>query len=129
MREHNIQNMIRLKLADEDGLYFRGNVGRGWTGDKIIVTGSIVTIYNARPFSSGLPTGFSDLFGITPILIEKKHVGKTVGVATFIEVKNKTRLRKKQKDFLELCKKAGSIAGVAYNVEDALNLINDSTFL
>ncbi|MDE5860778.1 MAG: VRR-NUC domain-containing protein [Ruminococcus sp.] len=99
--EHRIQNEIRLALADTC-VIFRGNVGAGCTKD-------------GRYFSTGLPKGFSDLFGFR----------KSDGKAVFIEVKTpKGRPSAEQKKFIETMQKYGVIAGICRSSEDALNLIN-----
>lgn len=99
--EHRIQNEIRLALADTC-IIFRANVGTGCTED-------------GRYFSTGLPKGFSDLFGFR----------KSDGRAVFIEVKTaKGRPTKKQLNFLYTMNKNGAIAGICRSAEDALNLIN-----
>ena len=98
--EHRIQNEIRLAIADSC-VIFRGNVGAGCTKD-------------GRYFSTGLPKGFSDLFGFR----------KSDGKAVFIEVKTPTgRLSEEQKKFLDTMRKYGVIAGVCRSKEDAINLI------
>ena len=129
MREADIQNQIRLALDKNCPLsmYFRANCGNGWTGNNITKNGRKITIHDARPFNTGLPNGFSDLFGITPIQITEDMVGQTIGVFTAIEVKHKTKPTKNQKNFIELCKNSGSYAGIAYNVEDALKIVNNPT--
>lgn len=99
--EHRIQNEIRLALADTC-MIFRGNVGAGCTKD-------------GRYFSTGLPKGFSDLFGFR----------KSDGKAVFIEVKTPTgKPSAEQKKFLETMRKYGVIAGICRSPEEALNLIN-----
>ena len=99
--EHLIQNEIRLALADTC-VIFRGNAGAGYTKD-------------GRYFSTGLPKGFSDLFGFR----------KSDGKAVFIEVKTpKGRPSAEQKKFLEAMQKYGVIAGICRSAEEALNLIN-----
>lgn len=118
MNEHNIQNKIRLAL-NEYGTFFRANVGRGWVGDVISKMGGVLKLKNARPFSTGLPPGFSDLFGITPVTITPDMVGQTVGVFTAIEVKTPTgKVSQKQKNFIEQVKKNGGKAIVARGVDD-----------
>lgn len=98
--EHAIQNEIRLALYDSC-VIFRANVGKGFT-------------FDGRYFDTGLPKGFSDLFGF------KKENGKAV----FIEVKTKNgRASKEQKNFLEQMKRNGAIAGICRSAEDALKLI------
>lgn len=98
--EHRIQNEIRLALADSC-IVFRMNVGTGYTAD-------------GRYFNTGVPKGFSDLFGFR----------KSDGRAVFIEVKTpKGRPTKEQLNFLYTMNKNGAIAGLCRSAEDALNLI------
>lgn len=99
--EHKIQNEIRIALADTC-MIFRMNVGSGYT-------------YDGRHFDTGVPKGFSDLFGFR----------KRDGRAIFIEVKTKTgKPTKEQVHFLETMQKSGAIAGVCRSVGDAEKLIN-----
>lgn len=99
--EHAIQNSIRLALADSCYL-FRMNVGTGYTQD-------------GRYFSTGVPKGFSDLFGFR----------KSDGRAVFIEVKTKTgRVSADQLRFIEKMNADGAIAGVCRTAQDAVKLIN-----
>ncbi|PEQ48656.1 VRR-NUC domain-containing protein [Bacillus cereus] len=64
--------------------------------------------------ATGLPKGFSDLFGFR----------KSDGKMFFIEVKNeKGKLRVDQKHFIETMRDKGAIAGVARSVEEAIQLI------
>ncbi|PGX99933.1 VRR-NUC domain-containing protein [Bacillus cereus] len=82
-------------------IVFRANVGTFKTAD-------------GRTVSTGLPKGFSDLFGYR----------KSDGKMFFIEVKNENgRLRPDQKHFIETMHKNGAIAGVARSPEDAIKLI------
>lgn len=98
--EHRIQNEIRLALADTC-VMFRINVGKGYTPD-------------GRYFDTGVPRGFSDLFGVR----------KADGRAVFIEVKTaKGRPTDQQKYFLETMRKNGAIAGVCRSPEEALQLV------
>ena len=100
MREHDIQNKIRLETADI-AVLFRANVGSGFT-------------YDGRHFDTGLPKGFSDLFGFR----------KSDGRAVFIEVKNETgRVRPEQVNFIQKMQIYGALAGVARSAEDARKII------
>lgn len=100
--EHDIQNRIRAALAPY-AVIFRANVGRMETPD-------------GRYFSTGLPVGFSDLFGIR----------KSDGRAVFIEVKTTSgRASKEQKHFLAEMRKAGAIAGICRSPEEAIKLIEE----
>ena len=98
--EHKIQNEIRLALADYC-ILFRMNVGTGYTTD-------------GRYFNTGVPKGFSDLFGF------RKFDGRIV----FIEVKTaKGKPSAEQVKFLEVMRKSGAIAGVCRSADDAIKLI------
>jgi hypothetical protein len=102
MKEIDVQNSIRLAL-NPYAIVFRANVGSFKTADGRVVT-------------TGLPKGFSDLFGFR----------KSDGRMFFIEVKNeKGRLRKEQIYFLEAMRNNGAIAGVARSPEEAIALIKE----
>lgn len=111
MREATIQNQIRMMASMQKlGILFRANVGEGWTGERIVrnADGSI-TIHKPRRLKTGLPVGFSDLFGVN-----------NDGRAVFIEVKSATgRLKKEQNNFLKRMAAMGAAAGVARSEEDA----------
>jgi hypothetical protein len=113
MSERRIQNEIRNALADH-GLFFRANVGRAWTGDQIDrLPGGRLLITNARPFDTGLPPGFSDLFGLTP-----------AGQFVAIECKASAgRIRDAQHRFLKAVEMNGGRAGVARSVDEALRIV------
>lgn len=98
--EHSIQNDIRNSTTDI-AVLFRANVGQGIT-------------YDGRHFDTGLPKGFSDLFGFR----------KSDGRAVFIEVKTKTgRIRPEQQNFINKMRLYGALAGVARSVQDARTII------
>lgn len=99
--ESLIQNQIRVGLSKAGHVVFRVNVGK-------------VKMQNGRWFETGVPKGFSDLFGFRPD-----------GRIFFIEVKNEAgRVRPKQKIFIEQMRKRGALAGVARSVEDAMEIVN-----
>lgn len=100
MREKDIQNEIRLALSPY-AVVFRANVG-------------YFNTYDGRVVATGLPKGFSDLFGVR----------KSDGRAFFIEVKNdRGKLSKHQENFLKQMRKAGAITGVARSGEEAVRII------
>ncbi|HHX24286.1 MAG TPA: VRR-NUC domain-containing protein [Thermoanaerobacterales bacterium] len=100
MREKDIQNEIRLALSPY-AVVFRANVG-------------YFNTYDGRVVATGLPRGFSDLFGV------RKKDGK----AFFIEVKNETgRTSKFQDNFLKQMKKNNAIVGVARSGEEAVKIL------
>ena len=102
MKEIDIQNQIRIELS-QIAVTFRANVGVFFTKD-------------GRPVSTGLPKGFSDLFGFR----------KSDGRVFFLEIKNeKGKLSKDQEFFLEAMKKLGAIAGVARSPDEALRIVRE----
>ena len=101
--ETDIMNEIRLALSAEGHMNFRANVGK-------------VKMADGRWFSTGLPDGFSDLFGFR----------KTDAKIFFIEVKTPTgKLRKDQERFLTAMYQRGAIVGVARSTEDALRIVGE----
>ncbi|MBP2656229.1 MAG: hypothetical protein H6Q73_3798 [Firmicutes bacterium] len=124
MKESDIQNKIRIALSPH-GTFFRVNVGQAWTGTEIIRTeGGGVYIPQARPFDTGVPKGFSDLFGVVPMFITPEMIGQRIGSAAFIEVKTKTgRVRQEQEKFLAFMRAKGCPAGIARSPEDAIKII------
>lgn len=98
--EHRIQNEIMAAVSDYC-VIFRINVVRGKTKD-------------GRYISSGVPKGFSDLFGVRA----------SDGKAVFIEVKKKDgRISAEQKNFIEMMKKCNAVAGVCRSAEEAVKLV------
>lgn len=99
MNETAIMHRILLALSEAGHTVFRANVGLFFTKD-------------GRPVQTGLPKGFSDVFGFTKS-----------GRPFFLEIKSETgRLRPEQYMFLEAMKAKGAIAGVARSVESALTI-------
>ena len=121
MSEHRIQNEIRNALAGEC-LLFRANVGQAWTGSRIDrLPGGKVLIHDARPFTTGLPTGFGDLFGLAARIITPEMIGAKVGVYIGADVKTKDgRLTDKQAAYLRAVNDNGGAADVWRSVDDAL---------
>lgn len=101
--EHSIQNRIRAALSDTC-VMFRMNVGTGYTQD-------------GRYFTTGVPPGFSDLFGFR----------KSDGKAIFIEVKTpkKGKPTQKQVNFIQQMQLNGAIAGICRCAEDAIKLTKE----
>lgn len=100
--EHAVQNRIRIALSPY-ATVFRANVGKAFTPD-------------GRFFDTGLPKGFSDLFGF-------RH---SDGRIFFIEVKAPNgRVSPEQKNFIKQMRRCGAIAGVARSAEDALKIIQE----
>lgn len=120
--ERELMRDIQLALADVRGLrLWRANVGQGWVGEgkpNVAVDRGkkIVTLFGARPFDTGLPEGFPDLFGF---VVDDGDV-----FPVFVEVKSQRgAVRPKQKQFIEIARSAGCRAGVARSIEDALRIV------
>lgn len=124
MSEHKNQNEIRNDLAGK-GLFFRVNVGQAWTGDVKRLPNGDILIKNPRPFSTGLPPGFSDIFGLKPETITPEMVGQQVGIFTALEIKSeKGRVTPRQSAFLKAVRNQGGRSGVARTIEDARRVIS-----
>lgn len=134
MLESNIQRIIRKEISPF-GTYFRTNVGKAWTGNEILRPKSgqpvQVTLYpgdvlirKARPFSTGMPPGASDINGMTRVLVTPQMVGTTLAVFTAIEVKKPGEKRTpEQVNYQRQVKESGGLCGVACSAEDALRIV------
>lgn len=101
IREADVQNSIRLALVPY-AVIFRINTGK-------------VKMEDGRWFDTGVPRGFSDLFGYR--LSDNK--------AVFLEIKNeKGKASKEQLHFIKTMNEKGAIAGVVRSVDEAMELIN-----
>lgn len=106
MRESLLLNEIIRALYPAVKLW-RANVGSVRTAD-------------GRYFSTGLPKGFPDLFGVLPAEMTKSGCA----VPVFVEVKVRpNRPSEDQVKFLEEQKAKGAAAGVVYSVDDAWELL------
>lgn len=106
MRESYLLNDIIRALYPAVKLW-RANVGSVRTAD-------------GRHFGTGLPKGFSDLFGVLPA--ESSKSGCAVPV--FIEVKTKgNKPSEDQIKFLDEQRAKGAAAGVVYSIDDAWELL------
>lgn len=102
MKEIDVQNSIRLALNDI-AVVFRANVG-------------VFNTQDGRVVSTGLPKGFSDLFGFR----------KIDGRMFFIEVKSKNgKLKKEQMHFLKTMSAYGAITGVARSAKEAIEIVEE----
>jgi len=122
MLEHEIQNAIRVEIsARRLATLFRANVGNGWTGDKVEQRpdGSVL-IQSARPFSTGLPKGFPDLFGLRSIEVG----GRKFAAFVFLEVKQPgKRPTAAQQNMIEFLRGCGALGGVAHSPGEAVHLL------
>lgn len=100
MSEMDLLNAVRLAASEKGCLIFRINVGQGLTKD-------------GRFFNTGVPKGHPDLYGIRPD-------GRTFYIETKMHPRKPTR---EQCQFLLRVIEQNACAGVAYTVEEAMNII------
>jgi hypothetical protein len=126
--EHGIQNEIRNSLCD-DGVFYRANVGTAWASNDIVkLADGALLLRNPRPFSTGLPTGFHDLFGAVEVTITPEMVGSKVAVFTTIECKSsKGKARERQQALVDTVTAMGGRSGFARSVEDAKRIVRGET--
>lgn len=130
-KEHALQNAIRNSLAGR-ALIFRANVGKAYTSNEavrvprkmpVVMGPKDILLRNYRPFDTGLPPGFTDLFGLVSVEITPDMVGQKLAVFTAVEVKDGAKVSPLQKNFIAAVNDNGGRAGVARSVDDAENLV------
>ena len=101
MTESDLMRAVMVALSLDGHQVFRANVGLFFTRD-------------GRPIRSGLPVGFSDLFG--------HH--RDGARAFYLEVKTATgRVTPEQQAFINAMRLRGAIAGVVRSIEDAQKML------
>jgi len=131
--ESNILKDIFIRCSELGSRLFRVNVGNAWVGSQVIHVLKRMT-YNlergdiilkaGRPFKTGVPNGYSDATGWTPVTITPEMVGQTLAVYTAIEAKSaKGRTTEAQSLFLTAVDRSGGIAGVARSPDEAERII------
>jgi hypothetical protein len=104
LSEADLMRSIMLALSEDGHMVFRGNVGLFFTKD-------------GRPVKSGLPVGFSDLFGFT----------NRGARPFFLEVKTDIgRVSPAQQAFIASMRQRGAIAEVVRSVKEAVELLRNS---
>lgn len=105
-QEHALMNQIRIECGKRQYMVIRMNV---FKGDMLMKNGDV------RHIQSGIPDGFPDLM-----------VLKNNGEVCFIETKIKPR-KPTERQFLmiNLLKKHGFKAGVAYSLDEALKILDN----
>ena len=111
MSEQAIQQQIRLELGVGPVRLWRNNVGA--LRDE---RGRLVTY--------GLCKGSSDLIGLRQLRIEEQHLVLELGVFCALEIKAAGgRPTAEQRQFLEVIRNHGGLAGVARSVEEARQIL------
>ena len=126
--EHSIQTEIRNALCD-DGMFFRANVGTAWASNDIVkLADGWLLLRKPRPFSTGLPPGFHDLFGAVEVTITPEMVGSSVAIFTTIECKSSTgKARKRQQALADTVTAMGGRSGFARSVDDAKRIVRGTS--
>ena len=126
--ESTIQKNIRLVTNLTGGLLFRNNSGSAVFKQRGVIRhvryglGNDSRLLNAQ-FKS------SDLIGLTPVIIEPRHVGRMFGVFTAVEAKSgnwiyrATERETAQLNFINKIRKCGGIATFASAESAYLNAI------
>lgn len=132
--ENVVQRRIWLALGVVSRL-FRVNTGQAWVsgaGPAVRQPNGSVIVPGGRPVSLGFGMtngkplkGASDLCGWTTVKITPEMVGRDVAVFTAIETKRSSggRTSPEQKNFVDVVRRGGGIAGVASDPEQALDII------
>jgi hypothetical protein len=110
-----IQQQIRLALGTRSDLrLFRNN------------TGSLPDPRTGRPIQFGLAKGSADLIGLRTVTITPDMVGRQMAVFTSLEIKTPTgRATPEQRNWLEMVRSRGGLAGIARSVQDANEIIEN----
>ena len=75
MNEHDIQNQLMINISKNPNLTpFRVNVGTGWAGIPFKNRDGTMTLKNPRPFRTGVPKGFPDVFVLNKRKIKQEDV-------------------------------------------------------
>jgi hypothetical protein len=92
-------------------------LSRNNTGAAMDRTGRLVRYGLFQP-------GGSDVIGFKSVIITREMVGRPAAIFTAMEAKTEGgRFRPGQREFLQMVRDAGGIAGVIRSPEDALNLV------
>ena len=104
MTESALMRQIMAALSADGHFVARAQVGLFWTHD-------------GRPVKSGLPRGFSDLFG---------HRSSDAR-AFYLEVKTPSgKVRPEQQAFVDAMRRRGALSAIVRSVEEAKKAISES---
>jgi hypothetical protein len=125
MSEKDIQTRIMLAASQTGATVFRNNTGNGVLGQVVRQTGGEFHIINGRRVQFGLCVGSSDLIGWRTVTVTPDMVGKRIALFLALEVKTPTgKPTPEQVNFIEAVGRAGGMAGVVRNVDEAIGVCN-----
>lgn len=124
------------KIRSASVRIFRNNVGLGWSGQAVKVTGANlltvrlqpgdVVLRNARPVKYGLMTGSGDGIGWSTVTITPEMVGRKIAVFTSAETKSTTgRVKKEQETWRKNVASAGGIAAIIRKPGELTEAVDD----
>jgi hypothetical protein len=124
MSETAVQSHIRLAAAQLGLTLWRNQSGACYDD-----TGRLIR-YGLANDSAQLNKRIksSDLIGLTPLLVEQRHVGRVIGVFTAVEVKHagwhgpSNDRERAQAEFIRLVREKGGMAGFASSVEEMIKI-------
>lgn len=127
MLESAVQQRTRLELARLGALVYRNNVGACEDKQGRIIRYGLCN--ESAQMNRALKS--SDLIGVTPVLIQPHHVGRTLGVFTAIECKHSdwhmtpsdARAQAQQR-FIDLIRSVGGIGGFVTDPAQVRSLVD-----
>ena len=124
-REAPIMRRIQLAACrDGEARLFRNNVGAAWLGKVQHNFDGSVTIHNPQRVVYGLGKGTSDLIGLRSVVITPEMVGQRVAIFAAVEVKRRgKRGTPEQKQFIEVVKGLGGLAGIVSSVAETQEVL------
>lgn len=128
--EKQIQTEIFREVgSNPDVRLFRNNVALAWTGNVQRLQDGSVLIKNPRPLHAGLTRGSGDLIGWRRRIITQDDIGASVAQFLSLEIKNRRgRASKEQKNWAEVVRQFGGLAGIVRSVDEAMAEINQGLF-
>lgn len=127
MSESDVQQEIQLEAPRQGGQLWRNNSGALKDEKGRVVRFGLGNV--SKEINKVMKTG--DLIGGTQIVITPDMVGKTIFIFTNIEVKSNDKNIKQderyfaQKNYIELVRVKGGIAGFAQSVSDYKNILKE----
>lgn len=127
MLESAVQQRVRLELARMGALAYRNNVGACEDKQGRIIRYGLCN--ESAQMNRALKS--SDLIGVTPVLIQPHHVGRTLGVFTAIECKHSNwhmtpgdARAQAQQRFIDLIRSVGGIGGFVTDPAQVRELVD-----
>lgn len=116
MTETTLVRELLLHAGTLGARWFREQVGRY----RLALPDCERCQRNGRVLSSGWCVGASDVLGWTPLIVEPRHVGRSLPIMTALECKvGRNTTTVEQGAFLSVVKAAGGIAAVVRRLADA----------